>query len=249
MMNCGIYRIQNILTGDCYYGKSVDLKARKRSHYNALKANRHCNKHLQYACNKYGIVNFVFSIVLYCEKFELVRYEQACVDYMMSTYNIQKECVTGNQGLAMSEEQKQKLSIANKGKKRSEEFRHVMSVANKGHTAHNKGVPMSEEQKHKLSLANIGRPGIMKGKKHTAETIIKLIESHTGHVHSEEHKHKISESLKGKVVSEDTRQKISATLMGHACKIISDETRRKQSESQKRRQAIERYNNSAWECT
>jgi len=62
-MSSGIYNIINILDGSRYVGQSANLDARKHSHFLMLKGNRHDNKHLQYAVNKYGLENFEFRIL------------------------------------------------------------------------------------------------------------------------------------------------------------------------------------------
>lgn len=105
-----------------------------------------------------------------------------------------KEHSGPNKGIAMSTEQKQKLSVAHKGKfiapetvakilesrkdyKHSEETKQKISAGNKG-----KVVNVSEETKKKLSVAAKGRsntwlkgkPAPNRGVPHTAETVKKL---------------------------------------------------------------------------
>jgi hypothetical protein len=58
----------------------------------------------------------------------------------------------GNAGIQMSDETKEKISVAKKGT-----------------PAWNKGIPLTEECKQKLSEAMIGRPSWNKDKKHTEE--------------------------------------------------------------------------------
>ena len=62
----GIYCITNLINNKQYIGQTYNLKHRWRTHKNNLKANRHHNKHLQYAWNKYGADNFKFDILEYC---------------------------------------------------------------------------------------------------------------------------------------------------------------------------------------
>lgn len=57
----------------------------------------------------------------------------------------------------MSDEHREKLSIANTGKKLSEKHRAKLSTAKKGKPSPRKGIPMSDEQKKKLSNALKGR--------------------------------------------------------------------------------------------
>ena len=59
----GIYKIINVINNKFYVGSAVDFTARKRRHWWALRSQRHANKHLQAAWNKYGEVAFKFVIV------------------------------------------------------------------------------------------------------------------------------------------------------------------------------------------
>lgn len=54
----GIYCIVNKVNNKCYVGQSEHLSSRLRSHKEKLYKNKHSNKHLQNAFNKYGEENF-----------------------------------------------------------------------------------------------------------------------------------------------------------------------------------------------
>jgi len=90
----------------------------------------------------------------------------------------------------------------------SEEHRRKISEANTGKIH-------SEETRRKISQSRKGKPGNRTGKKC-----------------SEEHRRKIGEANKGKIRTSEQNQKNSERNKG---KIISDETRKKMSEGQKRR--------------
>lgn len=49
----GVYQIYNTETNKRYIGSSIDVQRRLKEHLRNLKANRHCNQHLQNAWNKY----------------------------------------------------------------------------------------------------------------------------------------------------------------------------------------------------
>ena len=63
----GIYTITNIINNKIYVGSaSIAFKHRKYRHFHNLKNNKHGNKYLQDAVNKYGIENFKFEILEEC---------------------------------------------------------------------------------------------------------------------------------------------------------------------------------------
>lgn len=59
----GIYKIINVVNNKFYVGSAVDFTKRKRRHWWALRSQKHANKHLQSAWNKYGEQAFVFVVV------------------------------------------------------------------------------------------------------------------------------------------------------------------------------------------
>lgn len=62
----GVYKILNTINNKFYIGSTVDsFKNRIKCHFSELRRNKHLNKHLQGAFNKYGEKNFEVSI-LYC---------------------------------------------------------------------------------------------------------------------------------------------------------------------------------------
>lgn len=183
-MESGIYCIKNRINGKTYIGQSINLNKRKNIHYYYLNNNKHDNAHLQYAWNKYGENNFEFEILLYCEPFELIKYEQFFVNSYIPemVYNIRLECVETNSGIKFSEEIREKLRKAHGGKNHhlygkhhSEETKKRMSEAQKRNKSR-LGRHISEETREKMSKSNKGRIPWNKGKTgiYTEEAIKKM---------------------------------------------------------------------------
>ena len=55
---CGIYRIVNKVTNECYVGQSQYMRKRIREHFRLLRLNKHPNPRLQNSYNKYGHESF-----------------------------------------------------------------------------------------------------------------------------------------------------------------------------------------------
>ena len=143
----------------------------------------------------------------------------------------------GNRGKKLTEETKNKIREAAKKRGIPEETRKKMTFSRKGYRT-------SEETKRKLSEAGKGRVVTeearkkqserMKGYKPSAETRKKQSDSMRGFSHSEETKAKMSATRKGregKKHSEETKAKMSVAAKSRG---ISDETKKKMSETHKR---------------
>lgn len=73
--NIGIYCIECVPTKKKYIGQSRNIKSRWYGHKSDLRANRHGNKYLQYAFNKYKEEDFIFTILEHCTLEELTDKE------------------------------------------------------------------------------------------------------------------------------------------------------------------------------
>jgi len=90
MTNYGIYCIKNLINNKIYIGSSINLKKRITTHKWLLNKNNHFNKYLQNSWNKYGGINFSFSIIktLYVKNEVLLRrYEEYYIKNLKSLYN------------------------------------------------------------------------------------------------------------------------------------------------------------------
>lgn len=108
----GIYMCTCDINGKSYVGQSRDVKLRKCRHLSELRNNRHFNKYLQSAYNKYGEDNFSWSVIEYCCEEELDDREI----YWIAHYNTYKEGFNSNEG-----------GSANRNFERTEEFKEKIS--------------------------------------------------------------------------------------------------------------------------
>lgn len=156
-MESGIYRIKNIITGECYVGSALNIERRWREHKRQFKKNSHSNIHMQRSYNKYGADAFVYNVLDYCEN--VLEREQMFIDSGAFSYNLCK--VAGSKaGCKASAETKAKISAAGKGRVFSAETKAKISAALKNQV-------ISEETKAKMSAAK-------KGKKCSAEHKAKI---------------------------------------------------------------------------
>jgi len=172
-MSSGIYLITNLINNKVYIGSSVRIQRRWIEHRFDLKHQKHQNRHLQRAWNKYGKENFAFEIIELCDKSELSSRESYWADLFNAHnrdkgYNIRG--VGENQFVA--DETKKKISAANTGKKRTDE--------------------------QKACLSKINRERYASGWRPSAESVKRQADKRRGQKHTEETKAYISKVLRGK---------------------------------------------------
>jgi group I intron endonuclease len=89
----GIYRINNIITGDFYIGSAANLTNRLRSYFSVKALNRVLQRNKSLICSsllKYGHSNFSIDILEYCNKESRIIREQYYLDLLQPQYNILK---------------------------------------------------------------------------------------------------------------------------------------------------------------
>jgi group I intron endonuclease len=144
----GVYMFYNNVNGDMYIGSSVNLSRRFRAH---IHLSKYSNLPLYNAMRKYGITNFSFIILEYCEpNFKLlIELEQNFLDLHKPKYNI-LPLAGSSQGLKHKLDTILKLKNLHSGKlhprfatKPSIEQRELTSLRLKEHfkknVHHNKG--------------------------------------------------------------------------------------------------------------
>lgn len=148
----GIYGIQNSINNKIYIGKTgMNFGDRWDNHKALLRSNKHDNRYLQNAWNKYGEENFKFIIIEDCDKNTLNEREMYWIKFYKDkglSYNLHDGGDGGyNLGKHLSDETKRKIGEKNRenmlGKTHSEETKKKMRDSHLG----KKYKPMSEEGK------------------------------------------------------------------------------------------------------
>lgn len=178
----GIYQIFNLINGKIYIGSAIRFRKRWDLHKFQLRNNKHENRHLQLAWNKYGEEAFEFKILEYVDRKNLLRREQEWLDWLQCYtskigYNISSDVFRSRLGIKSSPEHIAKIVAANIGQKRSKETRLKIGLSKKG-------VYLTEAQKQ-----------ARRNYRHTKEAKAKIAERKDWK-HSEEAKLKMSEARK-----------------------------------------------------
>jgi group I intron endonuclease len=88
----GIYKIESKLKPErIYIGSAVHMMNRWNVHLSLLKDNKHFNTKLQRHYNKYGKNDLLFSIIIGCDKENLIANEQFFIDSYNPWFNICKK--------------------------------------------------------------------------------------------------------------------------------------------------------------
>lgn len=204
----GIYKIVNLIDNKVYIGQSKMLEIRKEQHFQKLRANKHGNRYLQFAFNKYGEENFKFEIIEECEN--LNERETYWFNYYKpNVYNLGH---TGNVQ-TMSEETRKKISLGGR-RPCKEETKIKISLSQKG-KHRRKHTP---EEIEKIRQGNLG-------KKYSLETRQKMRISALGKKRSEESKLKNRLAHLGKKFSKEVIERRTAAHRG--CIAINNGKERK----------------------
>jgi group I intron endonuclease len=172
--------------GKCYIGMTKQ-KLYRRLSVHRRDAKKGCNFAVHRAWRKYGepIVTIIYEV----DNLLLRKYEQQAIKELNTLvpngYNL---TTGGDGGWEISEETREKLSIARKSKKFTEEHKRSLSVAQLGNKKA-KGYSQSKEHIAKRALSNTG-------KKRTQEFKDKMSKIASTKTMSQETKDKIAKSMK-----------------------------------------------------
>lgn len=197
----GIYKITFLQNKNLFYiGSSQDVRKRLIHHLSQLKNLKHQNKILLNYYKKYGIDNFKFDVVEYCDLEFLIVKEQYYIDNLNPFFNIRK-IADRNTGVVQSEELKKRRSETRKGVKFSKEHCENISKSKKGKKLTYKKFN-SPETRIKISNSN-------KGRLVSNETREKLSIAGSKRIHSKESIEKRILKVKGMKMTDIQKQKLS----------------------------------------
>lgn len=135
---CGLYKLVNKVTGQCYVGQSQRVEKRIKEHFRLLRGGKHPNQHLQRSYDTYGADNFYGAIEVACDNLEeLDMLEEAFLqgDAWFDTptvYNIADFAKAPMRNKTHSEETRQKIRLGRRACTfdfRSPEYRKTLSEA------------------------------------------------------------------------------------------------------------------------
>lgn len=135
---CGIYKIVNTVTGQCYVGQSQNVKKRLKEHFRLLRGGKHTNPHLQNSYNKYGAAAFYGALEIECTNpDDLDQLENAFLQgdawfEEPTVYNIADQAKAPMWGKRHSEEVKERIRLGRRASTfdyRSPEYRATLSRA------------------------------------------------------------------------------------------------------------------------
>lgn len=167
MARQGVYCIYNLKTKKRYIGSaSKSLTKRLWQHRRSLNFDRHYNKYLQAAWNKYGESSFEFLVLEKCHPDDCIAREQFWMDKFQSYkkpfgYNF-SPTAGSPRGVRHSKATRKKVSMALKGKAKTKEHVAAMKVAKQNMSVETKkkmsvyAKKRSPEHQRKLSLTKIG---------------------------------------------------------------------------------------------
>lgn len=82
---CGIYKLT--CNEHSYIGSSINIYYRLKRHISDLLKNKHANKYMQNAFNKYGKDSFIFEVIEECNRDVLIKTESYYIESMSPDLN------------------------------------------------------------------------------------------------------------------------------------------------------------------
>jgi len=226
MRACGIYAIENIISGRVYVGSSTNVKRRWSEHQSLLQNSKHHSIRLQRSWAKHGASAFVFRLLESAPLERLTEREQHWMTELSAAdlklgFNVLPNAGTPK-GRTFSPETIAKMSASQRGRVLSVETRAKIGAKSIGRT-------LTDAQKAVISKRHAG-------KVLSPDTIAKLTGRKLPPL-SDAHKASIRKHHLGNPRSPEVRMRISQSLMGRKHGPMSDSHKARISAAQKARRA------------
>lgn len=173
----GIYQIQSLIKPErIYIGSAVNIQRRWKEHLYRLKKQNHDNSKLQNHFNKYGKEDLVFSIIIGCNKEDLICTEQFYLDSIKHWFNINLEA-TSSSGVKRSEAFCKKVGDNTRGRKYSDEVKKAESESRMGENNPFYGKHHTEKSNEKRREWNRLHPPTKESRELQRQSLIKHYEN------------------------------------------------------------------------
>jgi group I intron endonuclease len=187
-----IYLITNTSNGKKYVGQTVQSGRRRFLSHKRSAFKYQSSLPIHRAIRKYGIDNFRYEVLEECNSMDDLNSAESRWILELDTFGPNGyNCTTGGEGFIVSDETRQKISLARAGIKLSEDHCKAMSVAMTGESNPFYGKTHSEETiaqiKETLKGQMDGENNPFYGKRHSEESLKKMSESHIGKQVGEKH--------------------------------------------------------------
>jgi len=243
-MTCGIYKIESP-SGKKYIGSSHRVEYRFKEHKRMLRRGNHDCEALQHAYNKYGKEALHFAILFECERSQLLKCEQWCINWFghRHLYNPSRRLYNASMiagKVEMTPAVRAKISAAKQNPsadtraKMSASARAAMTAERRAEMSTRQSAAMTAERRAEMSAANMGhkhtdeerakQSAAQMGRKPSDATRAKL--SAAARNRSPEHRAKLGAARKGSKHTDAARAKIGAAGRGRK---VSAATRAKHS--------------------
>lgn len=87
-MRSGIYRVKCHANDTVYVGQAINLSNRTAQHRQQLRKDKHPNRHMQNAFNKYGESEFSVAYLMHCDAKDLTWHEQRVLDIYKRKFKV-----------------------------------------------------------------------------------------------------------------------------------------------------------------